>query len=128
MPPVTASQRRLDGGIDLVYNSRGRRYLASIAGCEVIRIAELTIADHILDKIERRHGVKFEEVEAACFSDERHIRRGREDSYLVFSRTAAGRYLLVVLVDAGDGLWIVVTARDMDTSERALYQRAKGRR
>ena len=94
----------------------------------MIRIAELTIADHILDKIERRHGVRFEKVEEACLSDERHIRRGRDDSYLVFGRTAAGRYLLVVLVDASDGLWIVVTARNMDASECALYQRTKGRR
>ena len=94
----------------------------------MIRIDELTIADHILDKIERKHGVMWEEVEEACFSDERHVRRGREDSYLVFSRTAAGRYLLVVLVDAGDGLWIVATARDMEPGERALYQRARGRR
>ena len=36
-------------------------------------------------KIESKHGISFTEVEEACLSDRRHIRRGREGLYKVFS-------------------------------------------
>jgi uncharacterized protein len=41
----------------------------------------------------------------------------------VFAVTDAGRYLFVVVAEAMDGRDIIVTARDMTTSERRLYQR-----
>jgi len=44
----------------------------------VLRIESLEVADHILEKIEGKHGVSFTEVEEACLSERRHIRRGRE--------------------------------------------------
>ena len=62
------------------------------------------IDDHILEKIESRHGVQFEEVREACFRDRLHVRHDREGFYKIFSRTKAGRYLLVVLVRVGGGL------------------------
>jgi len=40
----------------------------------VLRIESLEIDDHILDKIESKHGVTFEEIEQACQSEARHIR------------------------------------------------------
>jgi uncharacterized DUF497 family protein len=92
----------------------------------VPRIDALDIDDHILDKIESRHGVSFEEAEEACYSDERHVRRGRDGLYKVFSQRDAGRYLLVVLADQGGSVWKVVTARDMTTQERRLYRQVAG--
>ncbi len=47
----------------------------------MLRISALEISDEVLDKIETKHSVSFDEVEEACFSDERHIRRGREGLY-----------------------------------------------
>lgn len=91
-----------------------------------MRIEALEIGDHILDKIESRHRVQFREVEEACSGEQIHIRRGRDDLYKVFSRTATGRFLLVVLADQGDGLWRVVTAREMTDTERRLFQREVG--
>jgi uncharacterized DUF497 family protein len=41
-------------------------------------IESLEIDDHILDKIESKHGVTFEEAEEVSLSDQRHVRRGRE--------------------------------------------------
>lgn len=90
------------------------------------RIELLEIDDHILDKIEGRHGVAFQEVAEACYSEQRHVRRGREALHQVFSQTDGGRYVLVVLIDLGDGAWKVVTARAMTQSERRLYRRARG--
>lgn len=89
----------------------------------MLRIESLEIDDHILEKIESKHHVSFTEVEEACLSDQRHLRRSREGLFKVFSQTAAGRYILVVLVNLGMGNWKIVTAREMTESERRLYTR-----
>lgn len=91
-----------------------------------MRIEALQIDDHILDKIESKHGVPFREVEQACYSRRRHVRRGRAGLYKVFSQTDAGRFLLVVLADIGAGVWKVVTVRPMTDRERRLYRRQMG--
>jgi uncharacterized protein len=93
----------------------------------IMRIESLEIDDHILDKIESKHRVSFEEVEEVCLSEERHIRRSREGLYKVFGQTAAGRYLLIVLVNLGSGRWKIVTGREMTDGERRLYTQVYGR-
>jgi len=90
------------------------------------RIEALEIDDRVLDKIESKHAVPFREVEEACYSRRRHVRRGREGLYKLFSQTNAGRYLLVVLIDRGGGVWKIVTAREMTDKERRLYGREAG--
>ena len=92
----------------------------------MLYIESLEIDDHILDKIESKHGITFNEVEEACLSDERHIRKGKEGLYKFFSKTDAGRYILVVLLNLGDSNWKVVTARAMTDSERQLYNKSIG--
>lgn len=92
----------------------------------MLRIEALEIDDHILDKIESKHNVQLYEAEEACGSTTRHVRRGRDGLYKVFSRTEAGRHLLVVLAHQYEGVWKIVTARDMDDRERRLYRREKG--
>lgn len=94
----------------------------------MLRIESLEIDDHILDKIESKHGLILEEVEESCLSERRHVRRSKEGLYKLFSQTSAGRYVLVVLVDQGRGCWKVVTAREMTDGERRLYNRATGGR
>lgn len=91
------------------------------------RIEALEIDDHILDKIESKHGVEFLEVEEACYSEDRHVRRGREGLYQLFGQTDDGRYLFVVLADRGSGVWKVATAREMTDRERRLYRQVRGR-
>jgi uncharacterized protein len=92
----------------------------------VRRVEALEIEDHILDKIERRHGVGIDEVEEICTSSTVHVRRGREGLFKFFGQTEGGRYLLVVLAELGSGVWKVVTAREMTANERRLYrQRGK---
>ena len=89
-------------------------------------ISDLEIADHILDKIEEKHGVAFGEVEEACINRAAHEARRIEGLTLLRSRTFAGRYLLMVLAPRGGGVWTVVTARDMDDTERRGYRKQKG--
>ena len=56
----------------------------------MLRIESLEIDEHILDKIESKHGVTFQEVEEACLSEKRHVRKSREGLYKLFGQTAAG--------------------------------------
>ena len=92
----------------------------------MLYIESLEIDDHVLDKIESKHGIAFSEAEEACLSDKRQVRKGKDGLYKVFSQTAAGRYILVVLVNLGGGNWRLVTAREMTDSERQLYKRSTG--
>lgn len=92
----------------------------------MLRIECLEIDDRVLDKIESKHNITFKEVEEACVSEKRHVRRSKEGLYKLFSRTVAGRYILVLLVNLGRGCWKVVTAREMTDSERRLYSKATG--
>jgi uncharacterized DUF497 family protein len=92
----------------------------------VLRIESLEIDDHKLDKIESKHGTTFNEIDQACQSEARHIRRSKEGLYKLFSQTESGRYILVVLIDLGKGSWKVATAREMTDSERRLYSKTMG--
>ena len=89
-------------------------------------IEALEIDDQILEKIEIKHRISFEEVQEACFFEGRHIRRGKEGLYKLFSQTEHGRYVLIVLVNLGKGSWKVVTARNMTGNERRPYVKAMG--
>jgi len=75
----------------------------------------------------QRHpnGVPLHEVEGASYSRHRHVRRGRQGLYEVFSQTEAGRHVLMVLADPGGGVWKVVTSREMTDQDRRLYRRER---
>jgi uncharacterized DUF497 family protein len=78
-------------------------------------------ADHI-----SRHAVSPEEVEEVLFNDSDLplIMRGKENRYLAFGKTNAGRFLLVVLIIANRKTRII-TARDMTDREKKFYRRKK---
>ncbi len=89
----------------------------------MLRIDALEIDDHILDKIESKHGVMFAEVEDACYSPSPYVRRARGGLIQLHGRTRSGRYLSVLLAPHGAGVWRVVSARGMTVRERRLYVR-----
>jgi uncharacterized protein len=92
----------------------------------MVYIEAITIDDSILEKIEVKHGVLWSDVEDVCYSENIHVRRSKEGIYKVFGRTLAGRYLLVVLIDKGDGEWKVATARSMTDNEKRLFKQVVG--
>jgi uncharacterized DUF497 family protein len=73
-----------------------------------------------------RHAVSPEEVEEVLFndSDSSRIMRGKENRYLAYGKTNAGRFLLVVLIIANRKTRII-TARDMTDREKKFYRRKK---
>lgn len=92
----------------------------------MLHIGSLEIDDHILDKIEYEHGVRFEEVEEVCKSKTHHVRRSSQGSYKMFGQTETGRYVVVVLVYKGESNWKIATAREMTDTEKKLYKKVRG--
>ena len=91
-----------------------------------MKIIELVWKEWHVEHIAARHNVRPSEVEEACFEDEniRVLRgkgRGKEKLYYVLGRTLGGRDLRVVIKLLGKGKAKVITARDMDDSEKKLY-------
>lgn len=83
----------------------------------------------VIDKIESKHGVTVEEAEE-FFSPGTIYRRGPrgkkrrgEDVYKAYGQTAAGRYLFVAFIYKLDHRALILSARDMDGSERDLYRK-----
>ncbi|MBI4824501.1 MAG: BrnT family toxin [Nitrospirae bacterium] len=69
-----------------------------------------------------RHGVGYDEVEEACVNNP-YVRKTADERYLVYGITDSGRYLLVVGINKGKGVFRTITARDMTEREKSLYKR-----
>ena len=70
----------------------------------------------------QRHEFTPEEVEE-IFAGDHKIRRTRQKRYLAFGETLDGRLAFVVFRRLSGGLVRVITARDMEASERRLFRR-----
>ena len=68
------------------------------------------------------HGVTLDEVREAILERPFWAAPGREETILVYGRTYAGRYLLVVAIDE-NGAAFIVTARDMTDAEKKTFRR-----
>ncbi len=81
----------------------------------------------ILEKIEVKHGLQWEEVEEVFEGKMRIFRTHRRDQYgesryLALGRTKAGRYLTVFFIGVPPDQAKVLTARDMDEKERRWFK------
>jgi uncharacterized DUF497 family protein len=69
-----------------------------------------------------KHSVTPEEAEEACDNNPL-ILRARDGKYYALGQTDSGRYLTVIIRPKPGGVVRVITARDMDESERRRYLR-----
>ena len=69
-----------------------------------------------------RHEFTPDEVEEVFASDHK-VRRTRQKRYIALGETLDGRLPFVVFRRLSGGLVRVITARDMDASERRLFRR-----
>ena len=83
-------------------------------------IRELLWDDWNLEHI-ARHRITTAEVEDVCFGDPWDLRAGGGKRSL-YGQTDAGRYVLVIVVSRGEGLFYPISARDMTQAERRRYQ------
>lgn len=77
--------------------------------------------DHILT-----HDVIPADVEEACINKP-YVRKTSDKRYLVYGITDNGRYLFVVGVSKGRGVFRAITARDMTAREKSLHKRRSGK-
>lgn len=93
-----------------------------------MRINGFVWLDEFVEKLDRKHGVATDEVEA-IFSRKpfvTRIERGRvhgEDVYRALGQTVEGRYLAVFFVLKQESHVLVISARDMERMERREYER-----
>ena len=73
------------------------------------------------------HQVSPDEVEDVAFDDEPWIRRGKKGTRYMLGFTISGRYLFVVYVLKRKGVARAITAMDMDTKTRKLYNKRRKR-
>ena len=89
-----------------------------------MRIIELVWDEHNVTHIVA-HSVTPIEVKEACFSKNFSLKSGK-NRYLIFGKTRTGRYLFIVAIFLAKGKGRVITARDMDKTERQLYKKKGG--
>lgn len=83
---------------------------------------------NIIDKLLGKHQVDQDEVEEVFFNRPRYrfVEKGNtpgEDVYSVTGQTDSGRYLVVFFIHKPANTALIISARDMDRSERKQYER-----
>ncbi|MHB0879005.1 MAG: BrnT family toxin [Anaerolineae bacterium] len=91
-------------------------------------IVDLTWLPQVLDKLAAKHALGPYEVEQVFLNGPRYrfTQRGAREGehvYAAYGRTDGGRYLVIFFVYKSDGLALIISARDMDPSERRRYER-----
>ena len=93
-----------------------------------MKISGIIWLEEIVEKIERKHRVRQDEVREILSSAshfryvEKSHRRG-ENVYSALGETSGGRYLIVFFVRTKTQQALIVSARDMTNSERKRYEK-----
>ena len=93
-----------------------------------MKLAGIIWLEEIVEKIERKHRVKQNEVREILKNSshfrfvEKGHRRG-ENVYSALGQTSAGRYLVVFFVRKKTQQALILSARDMTGSERKRYEK-----
>ncbi|MCI0643266.1 MAG: BrnT family toxin [Chloroflexi bacterium] len=88
--------------------------------------------EEVEEKIFRKHRVVPDEAEETLVNNP-HIRlmeRGYqpgEDLYAAFGQTDSDRYLAVFFINKGEGVALIITARDMTQKEIRRYGKKRGK-
>ena len=84
----------------------------------------------IVEKLASKHQVTVDEAEEVFFNRPRFrfVESGHksgEDVYSAMGLTDAGRYLIVFFIQKSGNIALILSARDMVSKERKLYERKK---
>jgi hypothetical protein len=92
-----------------------------------LRVLDIVWLPQIIDKLKWKHNVTPEEVEVIFDKPLfRKVQKGHipgENLYAAFGRTDAGRYLIVFFIYKLTREALILSARDMEESERNNYGR-----
>jgi hypothetical protein len=92
-----------------------------------LRIREIIWLEDIVEKLERKHNVRQNEVIEVLENKPkfRFVEKGHykgENVYAALGQTYEGRYLIVFFVYKRNGRALIISARDMTNLERRLYE------
>jgi|GEM_PF-491648 len=118
MPPPECGTEHLTQGLKTAILKTSNRCLGGILLFNIFEWDEDNI-EHIL-----RHNVIPDEVEEACVN-EPYVRKGSDKRYLVYGISDSGRYIFIVGINKGKGIFRTITARDMTEREKSLYRRRR---
>lgn len=93
-----------------------------------MKFYEIVWLTSIVEKIDRKHGVKPEEVREVLYSYPifRFVEKGHqenEDVYSALGQTYSGRYLIIFFIYKQNKDLIILSARDMNDAERRRYKK-----
>lgn len=93
-----------------------------------MKIADIILLDGIVEKFFVKHDVRPHEVEQVLRYSRhyRFVEKGHqrgEDVYSAMGQTFGGRYLIVYFIYKKDRRALVLSSRDMTTSERRRYEK-----
>ena len=95
-----------------------------------MKLYEVIWKEQFVEKIESKHGLNTNEVEEVLFTKP-HIRRiekgrvKREDLYVAYGQTEAGRYVAVFFIHKQPQSALPISAREMSSSEMRYYEKQK---
>lgn len=93
-----------------------------------MRITGFIWLEQYVEKLERKHDVTPEEVEAMFFAGPRYrlVEKGHvpgESLYSAMGQTEEGRYLIVFFIHKQNGRALIISARSMDEAEKKRHGR-----
>lgn len=92
-----------------------------------MQVEELVWHEQVVEKIQHKHRVTQTEVKEVFFSGTPHFRGAGGVAY-AFGQTQAGRYLFIVFKPLGQRRAEIITAREMNPTEKRYYKKRKGLR
>ncbi|MDY6954449.1 MAG: hypothetical protein SWE60_23340 [Thermodesulfobacteriota bacterium] len=99
---------------------------------------EITVSPGVREKLSGKHHIEIWEIEEIIYDDPRAFSITHEDCHFVYGQTFAGRYLLALVrilspkevsglgLLPGTNVLRIITARDMNRTQRNLYNKKRG--
>jgi uncharacterized DUF497 family protein len=93
-----------------------------------LKIYEIIFLAKIVEKLDRKHGVKPEEVREVFYRSPilKFVEKGyreNEDVYSALGQTDSGRYLIVFFIYKENNEALILSARSMNDAERRKYKK-----
>ena len=99
---------------------------------------EVTISSGVREKLLKKHNIEIWEVEEVIYDDPHAFSISYRDCYFLYGQTFSGRYLLILVrllsseevtklgFKKGINFIKIITARDMNKSQRKMYNQKRG--
>ncbi len=99
---------------------------------------EVTVSSGVKEKLQAKHRIEIWEIEEVIYDDPHSFSMTYKECYFIYGQTFSGRYLLVLVrimsleevlklgFMKGTNLLKIITARDMNPTQRKTYNERRG--